>query len=91
MANCDEEFALRLKGYSLVTVNVLYYMPDHRSLLNEFIWQTMDLKPRYPRIEQVLDYWRREIDAVIKEITICDSPVIEPTRYTKVDGLFRLN
>lgn len=91
MANCDEEFALRLKGYSLVTVNVLYYMPDHRSLLNEFIWQTMDLKPRYPRIEQFLDYWRREIDAVIKEITICDSPVIEPTRYTKVDGLFRLN
>lgn len=89
--NYDEEFALRLKGYSLVTVNVLYYMPDHRSIVNEFIWQTMDIKPRYPRIEQFLDHWRKEIDAIIKEVMISDSPVVDPSRFTKVDGFFRLN
>ena len=63
-----------VSGYSLVTVNVLYYMPDHQHILNEFLWQTLDLRPKYPRIHKFLDYWRREIDAVIKEVTICDIP-----------------
>jgi uncharacterized protein Usg len=87
----DEDFALRMQGYSLVTVNVLYYMPDHRSLVNEFIWQCMDIKPRYPRIEQFLDHWRREINAIIKEVMISDSPVVDASRFTRVDALFRLH
>jgi uncharacterized protein Usg len=69
----DKDFEVRIaRGYSLVTVNVLYWMPDHRHVLNEFTWQTLDLKPRYPRIEQFLDYWRREIDAVIREVRIAE-------------------
>lgn len=60
--------------YSLVTVKVLYFIPDYTHVLNLFVWQTLDLSPRYPRIHQFLDHWRREIDAVIKEIVICDSP-----------------
>lgn len=59
--------------YSMVTVSVLYYMPDYASLLNEFHWQTLDLPPSYPRIHRFLDFWRREIDAVIKEIAISDA------------------
>ncbi len=85
----DEEFVLRLKGYSLVTVNVLYYMPDHRSILNEFIWQTMDIRPRYPRIEQFLDYWHREIDAVVKEVRVSDGECFVPSRYTNITEMFR--
>jgi uncharacterized protein Usg len=63
-----------VRGYSLVTVNVLYYMPDYQSILNEFLWQTLDISPNYPRIHKFLDFWRKEIDAVIKEVTICDMP-----------------
>ena len=59
--------------YSLVTVRILYFMPDYHCIVQEFSWQTLDLSPRYPRIQRFLDYWRREIDAVIKEITISDS------------------
>ncbi len=85
----DEEFVLRLKGYSLVTVNVLYYMPDHRSILNEFIWQTMDIRPRYPRIGQFLDYWHREIDAVFKEVRVSEGECLVPSRYTNITEMFR--
>jgi uncharacterized protein Usg len=58
--------------YSLVSIKVLYYLPDYQNLVNEFVWQTLDLRPRYPRIKRFLDHWRREIEAVIKEIVICD-------------------
>ena len=59
--------------YTMVTVQVVYFLPDHTHLLNLFVWQTLDLRPQYPRIHRFLDYWRREIDAVIKEIVICDA------------------
>lgn len=63
--------------YSMVTIRVLYYIPDYQHLVNEFIWQTLDLHPRYPRVRRFLDHWRREIDAVIKEIMICDHSKID--------------
>ena len=59
--------------YTMVTVQVVYFLPDHSHLLNLFVWQTLDLRPQYPRVQRFLDYWRREIDAVIKEIVICDA------------------
>ena len=59
--------------YSIVTVNVLYFLPDYHDIVQEFVWQTLDVRPRYPRIQRFLDYWRREIDAVIKEVVISDS------------------
>ena len=58
--------------YSLVTVRVVYFLPDYHDILQEFLWQTMDMRPGYPRIQRFLDYWRREIDAVIKEIDIAE-------------------
>ena len=51
-----------------VIVNVLYWMPDYNNILQEFIWQTEDIVPEYPRVHKFLDFWHREIDAVISEI-----------------------
>jgi uncharacterized protein Usg len=79
MKHSEDFEKLFIGGYQLVTVNVLYYMPDHSHLLNEFLWQTLDLRPRYPRVHKFLDYWRREIDAVIKEVVISDMPVSSST------------
>ncbi|MBK6705009.1 MAG: hypothetical protein IPG56_15485 [Caulobacteraceae bacterium] len=63
-----DEFALRLRGWRLATAEVLYYMPDHPTLLQSFIWQTLDLAPSYPRIHKFLDFWRAEIQAVIHSV-----------------------
>jgi uncharacterized protein Usg len=87
----DREFEkMAREGYVLVTINVLYHLPDHRSLINEFIWQTLDLKPRYPRVERFLDFWRREIDAVIREVTISDGVYLTPMNHNNA-SIFKLN
>ncbi len=62
-----------LNRESLVTIEVIYFIPDYANILNTFWWQTMDVRPKYPRINRFLDYWRKEVDAVIKDIIICDS------------------
>ena len=57
---------------TIVTLNVLYWMPDYNNVLQEFIWQTSDIKPEYPRVHRFLNYWHNNIDAVISEVNIID-------------------
>jgi len=58
---------------TIVTVNVLYWMPDHTHILQEFIWQTADVRPEYPRVHRFLNYWHDNIEAVISEVNIADN------------------
>ena len=64
------ELEAQLRGKRLTTAEVLYYMPDHPSLLQRFMWQTLDIAPDYPRVHQFLEFWRREIDAVIHSVNV---------------------
>ncbi|HEX8568540.1 MAG TPA: protein usg [Caulobacteraceae bacterium] len=66
----SDEFEAQLRGKRLTTAEVIYYMPDHPSLLQRFMWQTLDLAPDYPRVHQFLEFWRREIDAVIHSVNV---------------------
>jgi len=62
-----------IRRKTLVTLNIFYWMPDYENILQQFIWQTMDIKPKYPRIHRFLDYWHNNIDAIVNEVVICDS------------------
>jgi len=61
---------------NLVTVDVIYYMPDYTDIIQQFIWQTDDITPELPRVHRFLNYWHYNIEAVIKEIMVSytDSP-----------------
>ena len=82
MTTNNEELARLLRGERLTTANVLYYMPDNPVLLQEFIWQTLDLAPEYPRIHRFLDFWRREIEATIHSVTVASQGLVAPARLT---------
>jgi len=58
---------------TIVTLNVLYWMPDYTHILQEFIWQTSDIRPEYPRVHRFLNYWHDNIEAVISEVNIADN------------------
>lgn len=76
----DIDLQRQLDGWRMTTAEVLYYMPDHPRLLQSFVWQTLDLAPRYPRIAQFLDYWTREIEAVIHSVRIAGSEELAPAK-----------
>jgi uncharacterized protein Usg len=77
----DTDFAAQLRGGRLTTAEVLYYMPDHPALLQRFLWQTIDLSPDYPRVRRFLDFWRREIEAVIHSVNISAAGIVTPARF----------
>ena len=67
----------------LATVDVLYWMPDYQDILQQFVWQTADIRPEYPRIHKFLNYWKDNIDAVIAEVKISDSEMVRIRRVDK--------
>ena len=40
--------APQLSGYRLTLAEIIYRMPDHPGVLQSFVWQTLDMAPRYP-------------------------------------------
>ena len=66
----------------LVTLDVFYYMPKHTHLINEFLWQTEDVYPKFTRVRDFMDFWRTSVNAVISEVVMsyCDQG-----KWTKVD------
>lgn len=85
------EFEQRLKGARLMTAEVLYWMPDHPRLLQTFIWQALDVAPKYPRLNQFLDHWRREIEAVIHSVRVAHGEALAPPGWQAPGGMFRVN
>ena len=58
---------------SIVTINIIYYMPRYTHLLNEFLWQTDDYIPDMPRTHKFLNFWKTDIDVIIKDVLISHS------------------
>jgi uncharacterized protein Usg len=81
----DRDFSVQLTGRRLTTAEVLYYMPGHPALLQSFLWQTLDQAPDFPRIHRFLEYWRREIDAVIHSVSIGGVGLIAPAKIRAVE------
>ena len=85
------EFEQRLNGATLLTAEVLYYIPDHPKLLQTFLWQTMDVAPKYPRLNQFLDFWRREIEAVIHSVRVAHTDPMAVPAWRAPSGMLRLH
>ena len=85
------DFESQLRGKRLTTAEVLFYMPDHPALLQSFLWQTLDVAPDFPRIQAFLEFWRREIDAVIHSVAISACPQIAAGRARTARYIGNLN
>lgn len=84
-------FAKQLKDYRLTTARILYHMPDHPHLLQEFIWQEYDIAPRYPELRRFLDFWQREIDGRLHSVTVGSAALITPAHYRPVEAVMTLH
>jgi len=62
------------KDWRLATIHIYYYRPDYVNFIQEFIWQTEDIVPNYPRTHKFLWHWKNNIKVPIQsiEITHCD-------------------
>ena len=72
----------RLTGYSLVTAEILYRMPDYHSIIQTFIWQEYDKSPEFPRLHEFLDFWTLNLDGPLYKVTIAHTQLVKPQEIT---------
>ena len=81
----------QLLGWSLTTAEIMYHMPDHRTLLQTFIWQDYDLAPRFPRLIKFLDFWTRNLDGPLASVTVAHQAIVRPAEIRLHGGEWRMH
>ncbi|MCL2428086.1 MAG: usg protein [Alphaproteobacteria bacterium] len=79
--------ARQLKNYRLTTAEILYRMPDHPDLLQSFIWQDLDIAPRYPVLHKFLAFWERELDGKLYSVRVASAGLVKPAAF-RAPGAF---
>jgi uncharacterized protein Usg len=81
-----KDFQTMLKGYSLTTANIVYYLPDHPHILQDFVWQTYDMAPHFPRIKKFLLFWEKEIEGRLHSVKLAHQKLIKPGEWRMVQS-----
>ncbi|MDP4796068.1 MAG: usg protein [Rhodospirillales bacterium] len=84
-------FRDQLSGYRLTTAQIFYHLPDYPQLLQEFIWQHLDLAPNFPQLKQFLDFWENRIDGKLHSVNITSAKYISPGEMRFAEGMFAIN
>ena len=71
-------FSQSLSDFRLTTVEIIYHLPDHPSLLQTYIWQEFDLAPNFPKLQSFLDFWNQSIEGKIHSIRVTQAPSLIP-------------
>jgi len=87
----DRSFTLQLEDYRLTTAEIIYHLPDHPKLLQSYIWQELDIAPRYPVLHKFLDFWERELDGRLYHVKVMTAGIITPAEYRFRDAEFRVH
>ena len=82
---------LQLKDYRLTTAEILYCLPDHPRLLQTYIWQDLDLAPRFPTLQRFLRFWTRDLDGKLHSVRVATGGQIRPATLRHTPHLLTLH
>ena len=85
------QFELALRGYSLTTAEILYHMPDHPKVLQSFVWQELDIAPKFPVLNKFLHFWTGNIEGKLHSVRVAALGLIAPSELKMLGGEFTLH
>lgn len=85
------DLARQLDGYRLTTAEILYHLPDHPKLLQSYIWQDLDIAPRFPILTKFLDFWSRNLDGRLHSVQVCSTGIVKAAEFRLVGAELRLH
>lgn len=77
---------LALRGYRLTTAEILYRMPDHPALLQTYLWQELDIAPKYPALNKFLQFWETKLDGKLYSVRVASRELISPAELKSAAG-----
>ncbi|MBN66475.1 MAG: hypothetical protein CMM94_02775 [Rickettsiales bacterium] len=85
------DFEKQLHDYRLTTAEILYHFPDHPKLLQSYVWQELDIAPKFPVLQKFLDFWEHKLDGKIHSVTVAHAELIHPAEIKWGKGAFNLH
>ena len=79
--SCSTDFELMLRDYRLTMAEILYHLPDYPALLQSYVWQELDIAPKFPALNGFLAFWEREIEGKIHSVTVDHAKIITPADW----------
>jgi uncharacterized protein Usg len=74
-------FEKQLLGYRLTTAEITYRFPDYPNLLQNFIWQDLDIHPNFPVLTRFLKFWEHNLEGSLHSVTIANSKLVTATEF----------
>lgn len=85
------DFERMLKDYRLTTAEIIYHLPDHPQLLQSYVWQELDLAPKFPILTKFLDFWESELEGKLHSVTVDHTKIIQPSDWKLGKGEFLIH
>ena len=57
-------------------------MPDHPSLLQTYVWQGLDIAPKFPTPHKFLDFWESSLDGRLHSVRVASAKLIPTASAT---------
>lgn len=87
----ETSLARQLKGYRLTTAEITYHRPDHPALLQQYIWQDLDIAPDFPVLKGFLEFWETNLDGRLHTVRVTSASLIKPAEFRWIDNYVRLH
>ncbi len=81
----------QLDGYRMTTVEILYHMPDHPSVLQSFVWQNLDMAPSFPVLRKFLDFWRENLDGPLHSVRVAHVAAVQAAEFRHHSGEYTIH
>lgn len=85
------DLARQFDGYRLTTAEILYHLPDHPKFLQSYIWQELDIAPRFPVLNRFLDFWSRNLEGRLHSVKVASAGIVKPAEFRLVGAEFRIH
>ena len=87
----SKDCTMQVAGYGLTTAHILYRRPDHRWLLQSYVWQDYDLFPEFPELQRFLAFWQDKLEGPLHSVQVAHSKLIKPAELKAIGSEFRLH
>jgi uncharacterized protein Usg len=74
--------ALQMNDYRITTAEIIYRLPDHPAVLQSYIWQNLDLAPKFPELQKFLEFWTRNLDGKLHSVRVGAAKLITPPSWS---------
>jgi uncharacterized protein Usg len=80
-----EDLPEDMQDYRLTTAEILYQIPEYPDLLQSYLWQSLDRIPDFPKLNDFLSTWEKDLEGKLHSVRIGYVGIIQPEEWRYAD------